>query len=112
MMRIMTTILALGLVVVLPALCAAGAIAHPCNCGPAAGCHHESDCADDPCGNDVVVSRSQGRHIDSALPIAIAATCGVSSNAAADTLASANVDAEAPPGVGFPLHASDVPLLI
>lgn len=112
MTRILTTILTLGLIVVLPTLCAAGIIAHSCECESPADCHHEADCSDDPCGDDVVVSRSQGRHLDSALPIAMAAPNNalLNDNAAARPLQI--IDSDAPLDAGLPLHGSDIPLLI
>lgn len=112
MTQILTTILALGLVLVMPALCTAGLIEHPCECGSAVGCHHESDCSDDPCGNDVVVSRPQGRNIDSALPMAMTAAGSPLPIDTAAARPAENVDSGAPPGARTSLHASDVPLLI
>lgn len=35
----------------LPALCTAGALVHPCDCESNDGCGHESECSDDPCAS-------------------------------------------------------------
>ncbi len=42
-----------------PALCAAGAVLHPCECGESIECGHEDDCSDDPCV-DVFAPRESG----------------------------------------------------
>lgn len=43
-------VVALLALVALPGLCAAGVLLHPCDCGEADACGHESECSDDPCG--------------------------------------------------------------
>lgn len=63
--------------VAMPALCTGGVLLHPCDCGHADECRHESECATDPCGT--VVTRPNDGHeltielhsysIASALPI-------------------------------------------
>ncbi len=35
--------------VAMPSLCAAGILAHACDCEESDRCHHESDCDSDPC---------------------------------------------------------------
>lgn len=35
----------------LPALCTAGVLVHPCDCESNDGCGHESECSDDPCAS-------------------------------------------------------------
>ena len=112
MKRILTTILSLGLVAVMPTLCAAGLITHACECGSVSGCHHESGCADDPCSSNMVTGRTESKVLDSALALMAAAPCGDLLSDDASCRPSVNLDVGAPPGAGCPLHASDVPFLI
>lgn len=111
-MRILPIILVLVLVVVAPALCAAGIIAHPCECGFNTSCRHESDCSDDPCSIDVIVSRLQGRFFDSFLPILVATPEPSGLIADFTSRHSIDIDSRGSVRAGTPIHASDVPLLI
>jgi hypothetical protein len=36
-------------IIVLPSLCRAGVLAHPCECGVSSDCGHEESCTSDPC---------------------------------------------------------------
>lgn len=42
-------LVAVWALLVMPALCTAGFIEHPCDCGNTTGCTHEADCGGDPC---------------------------------------------------------------
>ena len=49
----------------LPALCTGGWLLHPCDCGSAIGCEHETDCDSDPC--EIGLARSDSwsqNHVD------------------------------------------------
>ena len=43
-----------GLLLV-PALCTAGELAHPCECGETIQCDHEEECGEDPCADLAVI---------------------------------------------------------
>ena len=71
MMRLATSLLAISMLLLLPALCAGGMLAHSCGCDASSGgecghdCGHDSerghggDCADDPCGG--LIARPEWR---------------------------------------------------
>lgn len=62
------TAIACWALIAMPALCAGGALLHPCDCSHSQdtdhqeneGCGHESECATDPCGT--VVTRPGDGH--------------------------------------------------
>ena len=74
MSRVVAISVAVGLFLILPALCVGGLITHPCDradmpransepgCEHESDCHHDSTCPDDPCSN--VVTRSNRRGVD------------------------------------------------
>jgi hypothetical protein len=50
-LRTLGTAIGLGILVLLPALCLAGLLAHPCDCPAGEICQHESSCDADPCAD-------------------------------------------------------------
>ena len=49
--RTLTLLSAGWALTLLPVLCTAGVLIHPCECDSPVGCSHESECADDPCNS-------------------------------------------------------------
>ena len=118
MTRSAATILCLLVLQVLPALCAAGVLAHPCirggttDCEPDAAGHDEANCAEDPCGALVTRPERESPRL-AALAKAPAALADSRSRATACcTLNYPNGWAESPPCGHLPYPPSDLPLLL
>lgn len=136
MRGIVAIAVAVGALLVLPALCISGLIIHPCECADAlegkceagcahepdggheshgdheSGCGHESECSDDPCTNLFVRYERLGDDFDAA-PDA-AAPCFVSdlTSAQRGTQVARRENVCWPDSRTLPIPISDVPLLI
>lgn len=68
MARIILILTVAWTLLLLPALCTAGWLLHPCDCGSAIGCEHETDCDSDPCEIRLVRSDAWSQnHLDGAV---------------------------------------------
>jgi len=96
-----------------PALCEGGLLAHPCDCDEHDVCHHEDGCATDPCVDAV-------RPDDDGTPLLAPAAGGPAASLAAvqvdpaapEVLESRHRPPPEPPSFGRPYPDSDLPLLI
>jgi len=55
--RTITLLTACWGLTLLPNLCTAGVLVHPCECDSPEGCSHETECADDPCNTTAVIQK-------------------------------------------------------
>ena len=104
------TIFFVALLIVVPALCMAGVLLHPCDCGSGSSCAHEMQCESDPCGDDVLRPAPVAHAAPTdAAPCALAPAGALPSPSAT---APANVKWSSTSRLGRRLHDSDVPLRI
>jgi len=120
-----TNVVVVWALAVMPPLCMAGVVTHPCACTEGAccpsecgcdgnsQCGHESHCGDDPCGRPFVYGgRSIGRVIVDS--VARLASWAIPQFVPPPLLALSTPALQVAPDVGkpFPRPASDVPLLV
>lgn len=98
--------------VVLPALCTAGAVGHACDCGVSFECRHESDCSSDPCSELTARRPERDNDVANAVPLVMACAsfaAGIPQRAGVDVRESFS---EPPSTRNLPYPPGDVPLLI
>ncbi len=124
MMRLATSLLTISILLLLPALCAGGMLAHPCggdassggecghDCGHDSGCRHGGDCADDPCGG--LIARPEWREGGPSVmpPTSTVLADLLVIDALGHTPASPPVWPESGHRPNLPFPYSDIPLLI
>ena len=104
------SILLVALLIVVPGLCMAGVLLHPCDCDSGTSCTHEVACRSDPCGEAAIrpAPVAQATPTDLALPL----TDPVSAFAGPLPTWNPPADHMSRSVFGRPLHESDVPLRI
>jgi hypothetical protein len=115
--RTVAILLAIVVLVLLPALCLGGLLEHACGCD-AGACGHEGDCASDPCADtiarggelDNVLGLPAPEQIGSVTPVAVASALAF--GAAVGGPRRWDEVNGSPPVSRLPFHASDVPLRI
>jgi hypothetical protein len=65
-MRVTLLFVLLWGLLLVPALCTAGELVHPCECGETIQCEHEEECVEDPCADQAVVVQSDPDFVDPA----------------------------------------------
>lgn len=111
MKRIIMTFLALWVLLLSPGLCLSGALEHFCADSPAgSSCEHENDCANDPCGEILLVQA--GNHHKSIVTPMIPSIVGL----LADSDLNCGTPAQAVPDLwlqrlNIPVPLADLPLL-
>ena len=114
MIRPAVLAVALWAIVAAPALCAAGVLAHMCECEESAVCDHESGCETDPCSDLVVLRDGSQDGLQEADGSSAPAQLPVPARLEPHSPASRTAHSTSPgfpPAPGVP-HASDLPLLI
>ena len=124
MMRSVAIILSVLVLQVVPALCAAGVLAHTCgcdgaaecapdcDCGADAACRHEAGCADDPCSALVVRPEREDLCATALAQSAMAPAVLPADETNRRALTYPRRRASAPPGGDLPYPPSARPLLL
>ena len=104
-------LVALWALVMLPTLCTADIMGHPCDCGMSAECKHEPGCSTDPC-NRLTASREQrSDDLTVLVPYTVSRASFISTPKAFPCKSSLGID-ELFGRKHLSCHRSDVPLLI
>jgi len=67
MLRVMTLLMLIWGLLAVPALCTAGALLHPCECGAVIGCAHEEQCSEDPCSDLLAPPNNESHDLQAAV---------------------------------------------